>query len=74
MPLSVYDKLYFFNPRFDSKTNTFSGVIYWPYSYKGVDYTEYTLVFHEDMKSIKGGLMVFKKENGVVCGEEKLTQ
>ena len=68
VPLSIYSKLYFFNPRFNNQTNTFTAVVYWPHSFKGVDYTEYTLTFVKDMRCISGGHMIHKKENGVVLG------
>ena len=49
-PLSIYSKLYFFNPRYDRDTRTFTGVIYFPQSYKGIDRMDYSLTFSHDLK------------------------
>ena len=40
-PLSIYSKLNFFNPSYDKSTRTFSGVIYMPESFRGVDRMEF---------------------------------
>jgi len=71
-PISIFSKLYFFNSRYDKKTRTFTGVIYFPEEFKGVDRMEFTIVFSEDLECSTGGHIILKKSNGRVCGREVL--
>ena len=71
-PLLLYSKLYFFNPKYDRMTRTFTGNIYFPQTYKGVDRMDNTLVFSEDLSRTVSGRIVSKKVNGLVCGQKEL--
>ena len=65
--MANYKKLYFFNPKYDDITRTFSGIINFDDgAYKGAVIAEYTLVFSDDLRCTIDGNIVLKNLMGSV--------
>ena len=43
--ISVYNRLYFFNTRYDKDRWTFTGTVHWPQPYKEIDCMDFSLTF-----------------------------
>ena len=63
-------KKYFFNPKYDKETRTFSGTQDWiGNTFYGYGTREYTMVFSKDFKIIESGSILNRKEDGTFIDE-----
>lgn len=70
--VSYYNRLYFFDTKYDRESRVFFGVICWPQPYKGADRMEYTLKFSEDLRYTISGQIISKNQKGQVLSRKKL--